>query len=295
MLRISPRTFHVPRISVLHLSLVLLLSTACLAPAPPRQRGEGTVTLPEASPAPPAHDEVDEVAPISTDRPGFLFAPTVVPQGRLQVETGIPTLTLFRASGDETEAWSFPVAMRYGLSEELELRASLPTWTEVRSESGGTADRDEGFGDVELGAKLALSPLAGGPLALQGSLRLPTGAEDFTTDEIGGSALLLHGRDLSGFWLQTMLGISHVPISGAHDQTAGSLAALVSHPIADGWSAFLEATALPGINHTPGQSYLGAALIWAPLARLQLDLSADFGLDEDSADVIAALGLSWFF
>jgi hypothetical protein len=234
-------------------------------------------------------------APISTDRPGFLFAPTVVPPGRLQVEAGVPTLTLFRDSGDEAEAWSAPVAVRYGYSERLELRASLPTWTEARVESGATADRDEGFGDVEVGAKLALAPLAGGPLALQGSVRLPTGAEDFTTDEVGGSAFLLHGRDLSGFWLQTMAGVSHVPIEGAHDQTNGALAALVSHPLGDGWSAFVEATALPGLNHAAGQSYLGSALIWTPSPRLQLDLSADFGLDDDSADVIAAFGFSWFF
>jgi hypothetical protein len=80
-----------------------------------------------------------------------------------------------------------------------------------------------------------------------------------------------------------------------HDQTSAALAALVSHPIADGWSAFVEATALPGLNHAAGQSYLGTALVWTPIPRLQLDLSADFGLDDDSADVIAAFGLSWFF
>lgn len=236
-----------------------------------------------------------DTAPISTDRPGFLFAPTVVPRERLQVETGFPTLTIVEDAGDEARAWSLPVAVRYGLSETLELRASLPTWTEARIESGAISDRDEGFGDVELGAKLALAPLAGGPLALQGSVRLPTGAEDFTTDEVGGSAFLLHGRDLSGFWLQTMAGVSHVPIAGSHDQTSGALAALVSHPLGEGWSAYVEATALPGLNHAAGQSYLGTALIWTPRDRVQLDLSADFGLDDDSADVIAALGFSWFF
>jgi hypothetical protein len=240
--------------------------------------------------------EPEAVAPISTDRPGFLFAPTVVPRGRLQVEAGIPTVTLLEQGSDEFRAWTAPVALRYGLTDELELRASVPTWTDVHVESGGTSADDDGWSDSEVGAKLALPELAGGPLALQGSVRLPTGDDSFTTDEVGGSALLLHGRDLgSSWWLQTMAGVTHVPIAGAHDQTAGALAALVSHPIGDGWSAYAEVTALPGLRHAKGQSYVGGALIWAPLERLQLDLSADFGLDEDSADVIAACGVSWAF
>jgi hypothetical protein len=92
-----------------------------------------------------------------------------------------------------------------------------------------------------------------------------------------------------------MAGASHTPVDGAEDPTTGALAALVSHPLADGWSAYVEATALPGLNHATGQSYVGTALIWTPSSRVQIDLSADFGLDDDSADVIAALGVSWFF
>ncbi len=235
-------------------------------------------------------------APISTDRPGFLFAPTLVPRGRLQVETGIPTWTVLRESGDEVQAWSLPVALRFGLSERVELRAALPTWTHVHTEIGGVSERDRGASDLELGAKLALAPLAGGPLALQGSVRLPTGADGFTTEEVGGAAYLLHGRDLGhAYWLQAMAGVAHLPIDGAEDQTSGALAALVSRPLAAGWSVFVEATALPGLNHAAGQSYLGTALIWTPSPRVQLDLSADFGLDEDSSDGIVALGFSWFF
>lgn len=237
-----------------------------------------------------------EVPPISTDRPGFLFAPTVVPKGRLQVEAGLPTLTLVRDSGDEVRTWSLPVALRYGISEKFELRASLPIWTDVRDDTGPSTTSDEGFGDAEIGAKWALPELSGGPLAFQASLRLPTGESGFTSDEVGGSAFLLHGRDLGdSYWLQTMLGATHVPIAGAHDQTAGAIAALVSHPIADRWSAYVEGTALPGLRNAAGQSYLGGAVIFNPRPNMQFDLSADFGLDEDSADVIAALGVSWHF
>jgi hypothetical protein len=233
-------------------------------------------------------------APICTDRPGFLFSPSVVPARRLQIETGLPTVARLGDGGVDVQTWSLPIALRYGVNGRVELRASLPTWILMRTEVGAEVDRARGFGDVELGAKLALAPLAGGPLAIQGSLRFPTGADDLTTGGVGGSAILLHGIDLSAFWLQTMLGVSHVPVEGFHDTTTGALAALVSHPIGAGWSAYLEATVLPGLNHAPGQSYLGTALIWTPLDGVQLDLSADFGLDEDSADTIAALGLSWF-
>jgi hypothetical protein len=234
--------------------------------------------------------------PISTDRPGFLFAPTVVPEGRLQVETGLPTLTLLRDSQGDIRAWTLPVAVRYGLTEKVELRASLPTWTDLRDETGTSTLREDGFGDSEFGAKLALPELSGEPLAFQASLRLPTGEDAFTTDEVGGTALLLHGRTLpESFWLQTMLGATHTPIDGSPDQTTGAAAALLSHPIAGRWSAFVEGTALPGFKNAAGQSYVGAAVVFAARDNVQLDLSADFGLDNDSADVIAALGLSWHF
>jgi hypothetical protein len=236
-----------------------------------------------------------DAAPISTDRPGFLFAPSLVPEGRVQVEAGLPTLTVLRDAGDELRAWTLPVALRYGFDEQVELRASLPAWTDARDERGGSVTSDEGFGDAEIGAKLALAPLGSGPVALLASLRLPTGEDGFTTDELGGSAYLLHGRNLSErWWLQTMLGVTHVPVADGDDQTFGSLAALVSRPVVERVSGYFEATLLPGLEHTPGQSYLGGGLAWSPVDRVQLDLSADFGLDEDSADLIAALGVSWF-
>lgn len=231
---------------------------------------------------------------ISTDRPGFLYSPTVVPRGRLQFEAGLPTLNLVRESGDEFRSWSAPIAMRCGLTEQFELRASLPTWTRARFEDGSGVETDEGFGDTEIGAKFAVSRAPASPLALQCSLHIPSGEDGFSTGEWGGSAYLLKGDDLGdSCFLQTMLGVTYSPVSGADDSTAGAVAALLSHPIADRCSGYVEATAFPGLQHAAGQSYLGAALIWQPSSSLQFDLSADFGLDDDSADVIASLGMSW--
>lgn len=235
-------------------------------------------------------------SPISTDRPGFLFAPTLVPTGRTQAEAGVPFMTLSRDSGDELRAWSFPVALRYGLTETVELRASLPTWTDARDESGGSVSHYEGFGDVEVGAKFALPPIDSAPVAALVSLRLPTGAADFTTDELGGSAYLLAGRDLNGgYWLQGMLGLTHTPVEGADDTTTGALGALVSHSIANRAGAYVELAILPGLDHANGQAFAGFGFTWTPLDQLQFDASADFGLDDDSADALLGLGISWHF
>lgn len=234
--------------------------------------------------------------PISTDRPGFLFSPTVVPPHRLQVEAGLPSLALARDSGDETRSWSLPIAVRFGLSETVELRASLPTWTDVRAESGSYVERTDGLGDAEVGAKFALPPLASGPLALLASLRLPTGEEALTASGLGGSLHLLAGRDLGqGYWLQGMLAISHVPVDGEDDQTSGAIAALTSRPVSERTSAYLEVAALPGLRHASGQAYVGGGLTFVPLHRLQLDVSADIGLDEDAVDLLIGLGVSWYF
>jgi hypothetical protein len=233
--------------------------------------------------------EVDD--PIVTDRPGFLFSPILVPEGRLQIEAGLPTYARTESGGATTRAWSLPVALRYGLSRDVELRASLPTWTDAVSDSGAN---DEGLSDVEVGVKLALSRDDDAPLALQASLRLPTGAEGFTTDEIGGSLLLLHTREFeNGLGLTGMLGATYAPVDDGPDALTGSIGALLWGPLTDEWSGYVEAIALPGLNDAAGQAYAGGALIWAARSDLQLDLSVDFGLDRDSADVIAAAGVSF--
>jgi hypothetical protein len=235
-------------------------------------------------------------SPISTDRPGLLFSPTLVPEGRFQVEASLPAFTQVRGGGNDLEAWSFPVALRYGLSDRVELRASLPTWTDLRIESGGVVTRDDGFSDAEIGAKFRLNDTQDPPLALLTSLRLPTGEDGFTTDEFGGSVYLMLGRNLGdGFGLTLLGGVIHTPVKDSSDTTAGALGALVIYAIAPRWSMCGEVAAYPGINNVTGQAFAGGGVVWAVTDDVQLDLWSDFGLDEDSADVLATFGISWRF
>lgn len=232
-------------------------------------------------------------SPIATDRPGFLFSASLLPEDRWQIETGLPTYTRVRSDGAETRLWNLPIAARYGLSDRVELRASLPTWNDARVESSNSTTTDDGFSDVDIGAKFALDASSDAPLALQASLRLPTGADDFTNDEVGGAIHVMHSRALDdGYSVTGMLGATYAPIGGGDDPLAGAIAALVSKSFVDGWSGYGEVALFPGLHDGAGQAYAGGGLVWTVRADVQLDLSADFGLDDDSADVIAAFGVS---
>ena len=241
-----------------------------------------------------ACEALQSEAPISTDRPGFLFSPTVVPSRRLQIEMGLPAWLRARGQAQELDAWSGSVALRFGLSRAAELRASLPPWTTQRFESGGVDEHARGWGDAEIGAKFMLSDSVDAPWAVQASLRLPTGEAPFTTDELGATGYVLHGRSLGRGWSGLfMAGVLHTPADGAPDTTQGAIGALASLALADGWSVYGELAILPGLHDLRGQSYAGAGLTCAVTEDCQLDLSCDFGLDRDSADGLAALGVSF--
>jgi len=118
--------------------------------------------------------------PISTDRPGFLFSSSLVPEGALQVEAGTPLVALDEEAGQETSLVSIPVQLRYGLSPSVELRLGSPVYDWLRTDPGSDED---GFGDVEVGAKVPLPlPLGQDAAALVVGVLLPVGDDAFQVD-----------------------------------------------------------------------------------------------------------------
>lgn len=234
--------------------------------------------------------------PIQTDRPGFLFSPSPVAVGRFQVEAGLPSVVSSELGEGRSTSLGFPVALRYGLSEVWELRAGLPAWTQETEQPVTGLGQREGFGDGEVGAKVALGSLLGGPVAAQFGLRLPSGSRDFSGDGLGGSAYLLHGRPVGeSYALSALAGLTLTPVASSAEQSAAAVACLVSRSFGSRSSAYVSLTALPGVTNVPGQAYLGSAFLWLLTDAIQVDISLDVGLDPDSTDLLGGLGVAWYF
>jgi Putative MetA-pathway of phenol degradation len=102
--------------------------------------------------------EEDADGPISTDRPTFTPANTVVPRGRLQFESGF-TFNNEPSSPTRTTLYDLPeLAMRYGIFNRVELRTFWlgQTWTQTQLRPVGPWRQGGGLSDMEVGFKWQL-------------------------------------------------------------------------------------------------------------------------------------------
>jgi hypothetical protein len=95
---------------------------------------------------------------INTDRPTFTPANTVVPWGRLQVETGF-TFNSLSSAGSRTFTYDFPeMGVRIGIFDRVEFRTfwTGQTYALTQSRPGGPWTSLNGLSDMEVGFKTQL-------------------------------------------------------------------------------------------------------------------------------------------
>jgi hypothetical protein len=235
-------------------------------------------------------------APLVTDRPGFLFSSLTVGRGVVQTEWGIPAVTVNDAGGVDARLASLFGLVRYGVTENFELRLDSPVYNQSRVTVGGRTATDHGVGDLEVGAKWHLLDNHGAQpsLALIPSVIVPTGASGFTTGHpVYQLNSMAEWNLASGWGIGTLAGYLSSS-SGGDRYGQGTFGVSLGRSLPSvKWSAYGEAVYVAtNLSGAGDSSFLGGGVKYLVSNDVQLDLSFDRGLTADSPGWLFGLGIA---
>lgn len=235
--------------------------------------------------------------PLATDRPDFTEASVTVGRGVAQIETGY---TYFYDSEDgvseRTQSFGEPL-LRYGIfADWLELRVALfPVQQRIRS--NGESNTTAGTEDLYLGMKFALTPQEKWlpEMAIVPQMTVPTGSNNFTSDETLPGVNWLYGWDINdklstGGSTQVNRSIDETGI----DYAEWAQSWTVGYSLAENVGAYAEWFAIiPNDADTAlTEHYFDCGLTYLVNNDVQLDVRAGWGLNDAAQDFFVGTGLS---
>jgi len=230
---------------------------------------------------------------IAFDRPGIGFAASTLPRGGVALEAGLPSFSRDRDdAGVLSTQYSADITLRIGLAEHLELQAFTSPWNHLRvAPRDAPAERSSGAGDVGVGLKVAL-PLSSEKhaVALLASTTFATGSRDFSEGATQYALGASYEYDFDDRWTGALY--ANVTRGGSEDSV--TWAPSVSFAATETVSTYLE-LGFTDTHGEPSTRIAGAGVTWMVKSRVQLDASFDVGLNDDSPDVQAGLGVSVYF
>jgi hypothetical protein len=249
-----------------------------------------------ASAGSPQEQPSSQASNIATDRPTDSASPVLVPRGTLQFELGYKFSRLDVDSG-RTDTQSLPdMLARFGINDRVEARVTATGW-DFRS---GTEKRTNGFNDISLGAKVAVSDEGGGrpQLALLADVSLPVGETEFTDDYVIPKVLLLAAHTLTDrLGLTYNLGPSFVTTkmgTGTRTDTSLNYAVALSGAATGPISLFGELYGAFAFGPDRSDSHSFQVGTTVLISRyFQIDVRGGFGLVESEPDWLAGAGLAF--
>ncbi|CAN5882366.1 hypothetical protein BH23PLA1_BH23PLA1_11350 [soil metagenome] len=243
---------------------------------------------------------------IQTDRPSFTPANSLVPQGRLLIETGY-SFSNDRGIEARTATHLFPeLAVRLGLHERAELRFFWPgqVFSTARPRSGGPVRRLNGPTDMEVGFKWQLlEPVGWVPrTALISSMFVPTGGgSSYSSRSVRPFVHLLYGWELTDR-LEIAATTAYIAtrwIDAAEPSPRDSSQVFAQSLIAfysatDRATLFYEWFLLQRLHPSVDRAehYMDGGLLYRITPNTQFDLRAGFGLGDHPDDFFAGAGFS---
>lgn len=225
------------------------------------------------------------------DRPGIAFATDVIPRAAISLEQGLPDFSRSSDGGVKTSFYSAGTNVRIGLIDGVELQLATALFNQLEVKTGGRTQTTRGAGDTRLGFKVALPSAAESfSWATLGSITFDTGASEFSNNakqyDLGVALAVDLGKDVSGGF--------YVNATHLDGENAVVISPSLSFALSETVGSYVEAGYFTNAG-APSSSVAGAGLTWMATPRVQLDLSADFGLNSQSPDVTGGFGVSIYF
>lgn len=224
---------------------------------------------------------------ISTDRPAVAESSIVVPQRSFQIENGF----LATNTGDQY-VLDFPESdLRYGLLSKTELRLEAPDYfSNVPSANGSVS----GFGDLSIGVKQQLGPVAGFDVSAIVFLSFPTGARGISSDGYDPGLQFPWSRSLSKNWTAGGQVAFYWPTTSAKHDFTGETTFFLDRQITGPWDAFVEyAGDFP--ERGGSRQFLHFGTSFKITHRQQLDFHVAAGLSRAAPTAYIGFGYSILF
>ncbi len=248
--------------------------------------------------APAAAADLRELCP---DRPGRLTPACIVDAGHLQIETGAVDFVHDAAASDITDTLTIAsTTLRYGVTDHLEAVVQWAPYISARDRvRGGGVTTDRGVGDVTLGVKQSLSHPDGKgfSIALAPFVTIPTaksaiGAGSSTQGLIVPVTISLPADIALGLSPE----IDRLPNEGANGHhasytTIGGLSRAFG-AVTPGVELAVTHDDDPTQRVTKATADLFAAWVPKSIKDVQFDVGTYFGLNRDTPDIEAFIGIS---
>jgi hypothetical protein len=243
----------------------------------------------------------DEPA-VCTDRPTKATSVCTVPAGKIQLETDLLNWTRTDAGGTRTDVILYTnPTLKLGLGANTDLQVNIAPYVDVRTSSGGVVDHTRGVGDLYVRLKQRFTdPDSKLQIGIVPYVKVPIAKRGVGNREWEGGAVLPIQYSLPQGWTLTfapeldLLADSNDP-GDRHVQLVG--AANVGKALSSTVTAYAELWTAQ--NYDPAgtvrQYSVDAAVAWLVSPRLQLDVGANFGLNQVTPDTQVYLGLSTRF
>jgi len=241
-----------------------------------------------------ANARAQEEPPLVTDRPDQTESSSVVPQWRLQIETGASHEWVETGSDVYEQNTNYgSTLLRFGVLKFLELRLGTDMLNHQSKLPTGSQRDEFGMSPIGFGFKAALMQEDGWrpEMAFLTGWQVPkTGRESFASEKWQHSYILAISYTLS-----ERLGFGYNlgwEFEGAFEVNRFIYSLALGYALAEKWGIFME-TYTNKTGKNPFDVRADAGFTWLVVPNFQLDLSGGLGISKISPIGFISAGLSW--